>query len=246
MSDKGVNHKSLLAVLRGALDRRVKQRSRNTVIDNAIEDPAKPLAQRVVEADACDKCKEFGDSLPVDPQKVASEYHQYCKCHVAILFQKVEETAKRMERKIAAKHLGRKEAERVRKEYPEAYREWRDAVEGIGQMKTAQSLYQHVPGTKQFGGLSGTASWFYVDMAQAPAKRVREVRSLIDGKAGSGYPGVKKDGHWDGYEHVYCGRIIGIDRRSETETSSMKIHYGMVSGRVHASPKYDGTGKRLD
>ena len=90
MDDGAIQAKSLLAVLRGAIDRRVKQRSRDTLKKNALEDPAKPLAQRVVEEDACDFCQRLGNSKPVSPAKVASEYHNYCKCQIALLFQETK------------------------------------------------------------------------------------------------------------------------------------------------------------
>ena len=85
--NRTIQPKPLLAVLRGALDRRIKQRARDTIVRNAVEDPAKPYAQRVVEEDACDFCKQLGTSRPVKPSQIASRYHQYCKCHVALFFQ---------------------------------------------------------------------------------------------------------------------------------------------------------------
>ena len=85
--NRTIKPKPLLSVLRGALDRRIKQRARDTMVRNAVEDPAKPYAQRVVEEDACDFCRQLGTSRPVKPSQIASRYHQYCKCHVALFFQ---------------------------------------------------------------------------------------------------------------------------------------------------------------
>ena len=107
MIGKAPNPKSLLAVLRGALDRRVKQRGRDTVVENAVNDPVKPLVQRVVEPDACDHCKSLGNSKPVDPRKVASEYHQYCKCHIKLVFSKAINAAKSIIQDYKAKVLVR-------------------------------------------------------------------------------------------------------------------------------------------
>lgn len=95
MSEGGINPKSLLAVLRGALDRRVKQRSRDTIVSNAIDDPSEPLVQRVTEPDACDHCKLLGNSRPIKPRQVAREYHQYCKCHIALVFRKAVKRVRR-------------------------------------------------------------------------------------------------------------------------------------------------------
>lgn len=79
--------KSLLAALCGAIDRHVKQRPRDTIVRNAREDPAKPLAQRVSESDACDFCSQFANAEPVDPAKVSEKFHAYCKCHFMLFFQ---------------------------------------------------------------------------------------------------------------------------------------------------------------
>lgn len=79
--------KSLLAALRGAIDRHVKQRPRDTMVRNAIDDPAEPLAQRVTEHDACDFCNQFANGEPVNPRKVSEKFHAYCKCHFILFFQ---------------------------------------------------------------------------------------------------------------------------------------------------------------
>ena len=89
-NDERMAVKSLLSVLRGAVDRHVKQRPRDTIIRNAIEDPAEPLAQRVTESDACDFCNQFANGEPVNPRKVSEKFHQFCKCHFMLFFQETK------------------------------------------------------------------------------------------------------------------------------------------------------------
>lgn len=102
-SNNAINTKSLLSCLRGVIDRHVKQRPRDTLVRNAMEDPAEPLVQRVVEEDACDFCKQLGTSRPVKPSQIASQYHQYCKCHEALFFQET----RFKERFVGDEQLGR-------------------------------------------------------------------------------------------------------------------------------------------
>lgn len=86
MTDSEPRVKSLLAVLLGAVDRHVKQRPRDTIVRNAVDDPAEVYAQRVTENDACDFCSRFANDAPVDPSRVSEKFHQFCKCHFMLFF----------------------------------------------------------------------------------------------------------------------------------------------------------------
>lgn len=79
--------KSLLSVLRGAIDRHVKQRPRDSFIRNAIDDPAEPLVRRVTENDACSFCNKHANGQPVNPRNASEKFHQFCKCHFMLFFQ---------------------------------------------------------------------------------------------------------------------------------------------------------------
>lgn len=86
MADEG-RRMSLVSALRGLVDKHVKQRPRDTIVRNAIEDPAKPLARRVTEEDACEFCVGEADGKPVSPAKASRHFHRFCKCHYLLFFQ---------------------------------------------------------------------------------------------------------------------------------------------------------------
>ena len=89
-NDERMATKSLLSAIRGALDRHVKQRPRDAIIRNAIDDPAEPLVQRVTENDACDFCSRFANGKPVNPRDASEKFHQFCKCHFMLFFQETK------------------------------------------------------------------------------------------------------------------------------------------------------------
>lgn len=134
----------LLAVLRGAVDRHVKQRPRDTIVRNAVEDPAKPLARRVTERDACDFCNRFANGEPVDPAKVSERFHQFCKCHFMLFFQ---ETGYR------EKFANDKELERIGVTMEEGadpdYHEKRDAMVLAALGRKVRFLKRHPSGARR-------------------------------------------------------------------------------------------------
>lgn len=134
----------LLAVLRGAVDRHVKQRPRDTIVRNAVEDPAKPLARRVTERDACDFCNRFANGEPVDPAKVSERFHQFCKCHFMLFFQ---------ETRYREKFANDKELERIGVTMEEGadpdYHEKRDAMVLAAFGRKVRFLKRHPSGARR-------------------------------------------------------------------------------------------------
>ena len=205
--ENGIQAAALLAVLRGAVDCYVKQRSRDTVLNNAIEDPAKPQAQRVVEPDACDHCKILGNSLPVDPRKVANWYHQYCKCQVMLVFRRA---ARKIDSAFPARYAKKREELLSNERF---FAEHKTVVGAVG------------IGRNQFGRKSKTHMKDYGLNPANPADRSIFRETILDGLY---IPDTLLEGSWrdsneyDAYFFVRNGDAIIVKKETMEYVSILR------------------------
>lgn len=75
-------------LLCGAVDKYVKQRGRNTIMDNAARDSACIGWTRIAADDACDFCKTLSSrTFQYKTKASASQpYHSHCGCGIAVAF----------------------------------------------------------------------------------------------------------------------------------------------------------------
>ena len=227
---------AVFSLIANKLDKYVKQSARNTIALNASNDPRCRGYRRVASPTACEFCRQQADEGIVTSGDGGS-FHAGCGCQNEPVF------GDGSIRSLDKTEMVFSEVERIKREYPGAYRQWRETVKVVSHAKTSQQLRKHIPATVQFER-EGNPSYFYVDESLPIEDRVSQIRDLIDDRAGKGMPIIDADGNWSHKEEVSCGRIIGVDGWSRTETSSMNIYYG--KNKVHASPRYDGSGANID